>query len=203
MNRTLKIILAIFLVVVLVGVAIGFIIWRSQQNNLGQTTNTNAALGNTNATPGSNAALLNNNVNPAMNESPLETPASATSTPRDTALRTARLFVERYGSFSKNNNYENVKNLLALMTDRFRTESEKTIATSGAPKQDDEFYGISTRVLSVAMEEYIEGEKAVVKLQTARSETKGSNNPVSFTQDVYLTLLDIEGVWKVDSVIWE
>lgn len=203
MNRTLKIILAIFLVVVLIGVAIGFIIWRSQQNNIGQTTNRNAALGNTNTTPVSNTALPSDNGNQAMNESPVETPASATSTPRDTALRTARLFVERYGSFSKNNNYENVKNLLALMTNRFRTESEKTIAASGAPKSDDEFYGISTRVLSVAMEEYVEGEKAVVKLQTARSETKGNNDPVSFTQDVHLTLLDVEEIWKVDSVNWE
>lgn len=200
MNRTLKIILAIFLVVVLIGVAIGFIIWRSQQNNIGRTTMTNDTIGNT---PGSNTALPSDNGNQAMNESPVETPASATSTPRDTALRTARLFVERYGSFSKNNNYENVKNLLALMTNRFRTESEKIIAASGAPKPDDEFYGISTRVLSVAMEEYVEGEKAVVKLQTARSETKGNNDPVSFTQDVHLTLLDVEEIWKVDSVNWE
>lgn len=89
------------------------------------------------------------------------------------------------------------------MTDRFRAASEKIIAESEPPKSGDEFYGISTRVLGVAMEEYAEDEKAIVQLQTQRSETKGVSDPTNFTQNVRVTLFDIDGVWKVDSVSWE
>lgn len=204
MSRALKIAIIAVLLLVVLGTVVAIVVAlrsnteeSSAPPSMGTTDTVNLESANVSLPTNGTAVVADEQ------EEPQPTAPTASASPRDTALRLARLFVERYGSFSENNDYENVKNLLSLMTTRFRQESEKIIADAEAPDPNAEFYGITTKVLTIAMGDYVEDKKAVVQLQTQRTETDGAADSTVFTQPVRVSLVSVDGVWKVDSVTWE
>ncbi len=121
------------------------------------------------------------------------------------ALRVARVFIERYGTYSNRNDFENITNVKPFMTNGFQRESDALIAKSGGTnaKNTDPFYGITTAVLSVKSEQYNERKAAQVRVSTQRSEIKGTNEQRTFVQDVLVNMVYSDGSWKVDAIAWQ
>ena len=135
------------------------------------------------------------------------TPPPPQVAPRELAVRvsvenTANIFTERFGSYSAQSNFQNLRDVKPLVTDRYWNELLQ-IMSQGA-SASGEYYGVTTRVISVGVVS-IDDEigEARVEIGTQREEFKGGPTN-SFVR--YATLrVDLEklaGVWLVDSAVW-
>lgn len=113
----------------------------------------------------------------------------------------AKTFVERYGSYSNEANYQNIRDVLPLMTSTFAEATEKELATKTIPKG---FYGMTTHSISVKIvTQDEETGTANVLVSTQRIEENGSaQNQLIKYQEIELSFMKEAGVWKVDSATW-
>jgi len=114
----------------------------------------------------------------------------------------SKTFVERYGSYSNEANFANLEDVLPLMSASFASETQAFIESATAP---EEYYGVSTRVITLDVERQDEDAgEAQVAITTQREEAVGSpqNSETKF-QDIILTFIVEDGVWKVDSATWQ
>ncbi|PIW36286.1 MAG: hypothetical protein COW24_06040 [Candidatus Kerfeldbacteria bacterium CG15_BIG_FIL_POST_REV_8_21_14_020_45_12] len=203
MNKAVRwIIVAVIAIAVLAVLVSGVVYLRSRDNGNITNDNTNQAA-NSNSNSG-NAGVGNNNTNNI--NTPENTNSSSAGTPQSDSeriLRLARTFVERYGTFSNRNNFENITSLEPYMSDKLQQESAEFISKSENSAIDSDFYSIITTVISTTVQELKEGKSAVVRVGTQRTETRGTETPVIFTQHISLNFVNVEGTWKVDSVNWE
>lgn len=146
----------------------------------------------------------------------ITTPESAVIAPIDEKQRAeltvelsietlARSFAERFGSYSNQNQFENIKDLYPFMTNSLREKSAREIkqAQSAAPvSPTTQYSGVTTKAMSVEFEERTES-RATVKVQTQRKEfLAAQTSPKIYYQEIVLTLLKDGGQWKVDSAQW-
>ena len=141
---------------------------------------------------------------PAPADTQQQTPTTGAVVPKQSseeaiknaAKQAAKIFIERYGSYSTDNNYENIREVQILVTDSLWT---KLSALIGKPT-DGKFVGVTTQVRVSSFEDY-NGTNATVKLQTVRSETK--NGVVTNTQkDALVSLVWQNNAWLVSKFEW-
>lgn len=118
--------------------------------------------------------------------------------------RLAQLFIERYGSFSNQGNYENISDLYPLMTTNMRrvsssyAEEQKRAHPSG-----NIYYGVTTKARSSQIVS-VKENRATIKVNTQREEASGvSTTPKIMYQSATLSLARLGDEWKVDDVDWE
>lgn len=117
------------------------------------------------------------------------------------ATTVAKMFVERYGSYSNEAEFQNLRDVLPLMTDTF---AEKTRVFIEGAEVPETFYGVTTRVLIVQVERMDEAAgKATFKINTQQERSEGSAQNVSVNyQEIRVELNREAGVWKVSSAVW-
>lgn len=113
----------------------------------------------------------------------------------------AKTFTERYGSFSTEADFANLADVILLMTPGFAEETQLYIDTA---TMGESFYGVTTRVISLSVDQLDEeAGVAVITLSTQRQEAVDSPQNVSVKyQDIVLEFEKISGSWKVSSAIW-
>lgn len=119
------------------------------------------------------------------------------------ARRLANIFIERYGSFSNQGNYENVTDLYPLMTAPMRREADAYVRELKEARSDTSvYYGITTKSLSSSV--ILSGaNRAAVAVTTQRQESAGAGGETRIIyQDATLNLIKIGPDWKVDNVKW-
>lgn len=142
---------------------------------------------------------------PEVPASPLRpAPAPAPTDARTGAIQLAELFAERYGSYSNQESYQNLRDLLPVMSRSFRETTEAELAKVGAAPPAENYEGvtsvkISTRVLSFS--EAAGTASLAVTLQ--QTKTVGTNAPEVSYRTLRLSLVKEGEDWKVDSVRWE
>jgi len=114
----------------------------------------------------------------------------------------SKLFVERYGSYSNEANYQNVTDVLPLMSKSFAAQTRSELAGKTAPQG---FFGVTTRVIAVDVISQDEASgTAEVLVSTQRVEEQGSaQNTFTLYQDMKLLLVKESGEWKIDSALWQ
>jgi hypothetical protein len=117
-------------------------------------------------------------------------------------IKTANAFVERYGSYSNQSNYENLRDLFYFMAKDFRQESEAKVNANRYVKKEI-YYGVTTYVLDSDIKQK-SGDECLVEIKTQRQEFFGGeqNNKTSY-KNVIVGLEKESGVWKVNSVNWQ
>ncbi|MEI7740965.1 MAG: hypothetical protein WCJ29_00500 [bacterium] len=111
----------------------------------------------------------------------------------------AMQFVERFGSFSSEANYQNIVDLYPVMTSSFAAEMKSFITNSIASK---EFYGVTSRVLVPVKVTSNTGTSASVVVSAHRTEVKGTAPEKVYDQDIKMTLVKSGEEWLVDSAVW-
>lgn len=111
--------------------------------------------------------------------------------------RFAMQFAERFGSFSSEASYQNLRDLQPVLTPRMQEYVQSIIAGSGV---GGEFYGVTTRALSAAIEE--KTDTAATVLVGAQREEVKAGTPRVFTQSLRVTFEKSGDGWKVDSAEW-
>lgn len=195
MSRRLKI-----LVAVIVLILVGLLIWLLLRGK-----------GQAPAVQPSPQAQEQIQTGPAVTAQTLPTPlgtapaqGTQTSANAPTSLESfARSFAERYGSYSNQSNYENLKDLYTFMTVRLRNETEAYVARESANTNTSSYFGVSTRAISAKALEQTDST-AKFRLTTQRAESQsGKPAPRIYYQDIELSFLSVAGEWKVDRAEWK
>lgn len=159
------------------------------QNNGNQNTNAIVnAVTNTNESAGNT-----NEVNVNIGGEPLSD--------EQRVLGLARSFTERYGSFSNQNEFENLERLLIYMTPRLQKETQAFVASQEG-KDNSVYYGVTTDAVSVRLEK-LEEQKAVVFVSTRRKESREGSATNAFSQTARIVLVKDGGEWLVDKFDWQ
>lgn len=115
----------------------------------------------------------------------------------------SRSFAERYGSYSNQSDFSNIKELYPFMTASLRAAMQELIEREGAslaPQQD--YVGVTTRATGVRVIS-TSSTRAEVLVNTQRSESVQDQPDRVYYQNLKLTLVTEGGQWKVDNVVWE
>ena len=122
----------------------------------------------------------------------------------------ARNFAERYGSFSTDSRFSNLKELKDFSTPKLQSEMEEVITNEAASQ---EFYGVSSRAMKVEILDSSENA-ATVLVSLQREESKAGQDNFVYYQDLKLSLVksgspraesrgEAGESWLVDEVEWE
>ena len=184
----------IIAIAVLVLIAVFLVFWLISEENV-PPINSNQNSAPTNQRISSlNAANLNINI----------APPQVTKQPNTQSVLTAlaQVFAEKYGSFSSEGNFENLKDLKFIATARLAASFDSYMPSNPLPQND--FYGVTTKAINTEIITMNSEEtEAQVMVGTQRSETKGAGNPRVYYQNIILKVLKIDNYWKVDQADWQ
>jgi len=145
--------------------------------------------------------------NPVTEDKKTENIVSSLKSSKDDLVRMASSFAERFGSYSNQSDYTNLSHLIIFMSPKMKSWAEKFIQDSRLSKgPSDIYYGITTKSVKEEMLKYNEDtEQAEVLVNTRRKEASASssNQSNSFSQDLIISFVKVNGVWKVDSAEWQ
>lgn len=157
-----------------------------------------------NGTAGDPAAL------PATGNTPITPPRTVVPVRREPTeadvRRLAASVVERYGSYSNQAGYRNLRDLEVFMSRSMQERTAEQVRQLLAANADTSlYYGITTKsvVSETMMYEPFAG-RAQFRIETQREEATGSaNNVRSFRQTAVVDMALESGAWKVDAIRWE
>lgn len=133
-------------------------------------------------------------------------PASEEEQTRNYLLITGASFVERFGSYSNQGDFQNIKDLYPLMTPSLKTWSDGYVKKQIAERPDPEnYYGLTTKVASrnMVVFNYAAGY-AKISVSTQRREAFGeTTNEEIFYQDAEIEFKKIGEDWLVDGIWWK
>jgi hypothetical protein len=110
----------------------------------------------------------------------------------------ARFFIERYNTFSSDNEEENLYSVLSQASSRFASQIENLIKENSV-RENEDFYALQTKVLNIERVDFIEEERATFKAQIQEKEEQGGIVENSY-KEVELRFIYEDGNWKVDDL---
>ncbi len=114
----------------------------------------------------------------------------------------ARAFIERYASFSSDADFANLEDLLPLMSERLANETRNYIAAERAKPKTAVFYGLTSRVLSIEIKDFVLDVSAIFSASCQQQETKGQTSAILY-KTVNLKMIFENNSWKVDEIRFE
>ena len=109
----------------------------------------------------------------------------------------AKVFVERYGTYSTDNNFQNIKDVETLVT---RSLWSKISAPISSKTVSQSFTGVTTKVISMDLTEWSD-VKATVELKTSRIEEKNGVVTTRY-QTAIVSMVKQNVVWLIDKISW-
>ncbi len=129
-------------------------------------------------------------------------PAVAAPVGRTAAAQMAELFAERFGSYSNQGEYQNVRDLLPVMTASYRKTTEATLA-SLKPQQSPTFEGVTSKKVSTDVRSYSASAGTAVVAVTMQQEKRSGTTTVVGYRTLRMELKKDGENWLVDSARWE
>lgn len=124
-------------------------------------------------------------------------PQTAEDMERNAVKQLAKIFIERYGSYSTDSDFQNIRDVQFLATDSLW----QTISAQIGRSAGDGFVGVTTAVLSSEVTQ-MNTNSAQVSMTVAQEENKnGVTNNYSKTVLVYMQ--KVSGSWLVDKFEWQ
>jgi len=117
---------------------------------------------------------------------------------KNAAKAVAKVFAERFGSFSNQNGYQNIKEVEDITTDALYSGLSSYMST----KQDEsKYYGITTKVISSSIKSWGSSNSTLL-LGSLRAEIKDGTTTQK-NQDMEVTLTKSGSSWLVSSYTWK
>lgn len=121
-------------------------------------------------------------------------------------VRMASAFAERFGSFSNQSDYGNIRDLQIFMTESMKNWAENYINDARIKKtQTTIYYGIVTKAISNEVKQFdADTGQAEILIKTQRRESAGiTSNSTTFYQDIIIKYAREQNVWRVDGIYWQ
>ncbi|MFH1326422.1 MAG: hypothetical protein ABIH48_03055 [Candidatus Falkowbacteria bacterium] len=143
---------------------------------------------------------------PVIEQPVRRAPIEIQATTEDDLKRLSSSFVERYGSYSNQAGYDNIRDLKIFMSRNMQGWADDFINERIQQETDTTiYYGITTKAVVVEtqnFDEYATSAKFLVKTQ--RKESIGdTTNARKFQQNAEVAIVKENGAWKVDKVNWK
>jgi hypothetical protein len=110
----------------------------------------------------------------------------------------ARFFIERYGTWSNQSNFENFYDLFPYMTEELKEKTLKKIQDLSL-KDKKKFYGITTNLLSINFKNFEVDKKAEIFAEIQQREEKDKEVKL-INKKINLIFIKTENDWKVASI---
>lgn len=134
---------------------------------------------------------------------PVPVPVPVEKTIETTLTAIAIPFTERYGSYSNQNNAENIADLIPFMSKEMQDWATATIRDAQKKTLPTIYQGTTTKVLAYTVTR-AEDAIAEITIKTQRVESTGTNtNSKTYNQDIVVTLVKEGGVWLVQAAVWQ
>jgi len=130
---------------------------------------------------------------------------SQTEVGQEDLLRMASAFAERFGSYSNQSDYGNIRDLKIFMSSTMQDWADSFIDQARAKKSESSiYYGITTKAIAQEVIKFDEDlGQAEVLVKTQRREAIGTtSNTTVFYQDIVIKFVRQKGIWKVDGAYW-
>ena len=124
----------------------------------------------------------------------------------DDLARLAAAFAERFGSFSNQSDYGNLKDLQIFMTETMKTWAQNYMESARLKKTDTSiYYGIVTKAILSEVKQFdADVGLAEILVKTQRRESAGtSGNSSTFYQDIIIKYRREGTIWRADGVYWQ
>lgn len=119
------------------------------------------------------------------------------------AEKKAKLFAERFGSFSNQSNYNNIADVTILMTPTMKAWAEGYLGKLREQPYSGDYYGIITTAVFAETTAYDEAAgKISLVITTERQETKGLEVGPLYQQKIEIDLIKEANDWLVDRAQW-
>ncbi len=187
MSRRSKTLIVVTALVIAIAAMVAYFLWKTRTT---PTPNSNVAV-NPAATP------LGSTANPVGTIVPTQT-----TTPFATAEATARSFTERWGSFSSESDFQNVRDLYSVMTGTMKTWADSYVRDQRKAQAAGDFFGVTTRAMKTEVTED-KGDAVKILVTAQRVETKGSIAPRSYYQTMEVSLVKNGSGYLVDGAWWK
>ncbi|PIT87080.1 MAG: hypothetical protein COU31_04890 [Candidatus Magasanikbacteria bacterium CG10_big_fil_rev_8_21_14_0_10_40_10] len=124
-------------------------------------------------------------------------PATTEETDKNSAKQTARIFIERYGSYSTDNKGQNIVEIKSLTTDALYSKLSVNISsTTGAV-----FKGVTTKVITNNLSYYSAGS-AQADMYVMRDQNDNGAK-TSLQQAVSVEMVKLNSKWLVSDFTWK
>ena len=124
-------------------------------------------------------------------------PLTAEELEKNSVEQIAKIVVERYGTYSTDNEFQNILEVKTLVTPALWTKISAAMKTKNT---NTTFFGITTKVASTQISDW-SGDAATVVLKTVRTENKNGSIKNMY-QDVTVGMKKIESVWLANTLTW-
>lgn len=201
MSRRTKIIIAVIILLLLLGIAALLFLPRGEQPAIitvpGFTPSRSALPTPAPPTGGGTTAEI-----PETPSRPAPQPPKQDT--QGNLKRVAAAFAERYGSYSNQGNYENILDLKYYMTPQLQEWADQYVAEQRQNPRSAEYFGVTSRAISVTIVSFDEAEgEAVLTVNTQRQESGSTPSQTRlYYQDLTLGFVLLNGTWKVSTVNW-
>lgn len=203
MSLRLRIVLISF-VTVIIAVLIGVGIWL-----YGYFTHKQSPVNPVNSVVPVTTVPVDNGQSPTQNVVPAPLPQTEPVSEEDRAraaiVSIIMPFVERFGSYSNQSNFENYTDLLGFMSPSMQEWAQKEVAARQSKPLPEIYKGVTTRSLAQKEQKFdLDNGEAEYVVSTQRKELVGaSTNFRTFNQDVLIKLKKQDAVWLVDGAFWQ
>ncbi len=190
----------------ILGIALifGIVVLVQNSQKKGQqaaTTPTGETAPTENAAPSLTTDTGNGSTAPAPAPAPVA--VNVEDSTKTTLTAIALPFIERYGSYSNQNNMENIADLVPFMTKEMQDWAAKTIKEAQSKPLPTIYQGTTTKVVAYTVTK-ASGANAEITAKTQRIESTGTAaNSKTYNQDIIVTLVKEGGVWLVQAAVWQ
>lgn len=153
--------------------------------------------------PTNNTVTTSNGQNSNGTQVPESLPAKVVSpleAEKNGAQQLAKVFVERYGTYSSDNNFQNIKEAQTLVTESMWSKISAPISAKITTSANQNFTGMTTKVISMDLTSWSDS-KATVELKTSRTEEKNRVVTTRY-QNATVEMVKLNGVWLVNKLLW-
>lgn len=203
MNRGIKVTL-IAIIVVVITAAIMFIIWALisrpdvifRQGTIEPVAEEPTELPVTGTGTGGVVVELSDDGN-----EPIIAISTSEQVEKQKVLNFSILFTERFGSFSNQGDYQNIKDVMPLMTTSMQEWAKGFIDDNG--DFGAVYVGTSTKVVSTNIKNIDLGSgRAEIDIETQRIETRTGEEDKVYFQTLNVNLLKVGNDWLIDFAKW-
>ena len=127
-------------------------------------------------------------------------PSDTTGMP-DQPETIARVFVERFGSFSSESGYGNIEEVMVLATPGVQAQLEQILEQARA-SSSEAYYGVSTTVIGLTKQVVTDDEVEFLVTTQRRESIDSPANTVVKCQDINVTLVASGDTWLVSDFAW-
>jgi len=184
------------IVLFIVGISLILIV-MSKKNTQPAPVDTNNIVSQDNFTEQGAALSGNNNVAPVPVGIQVQ-PQSTEQIERNAVKQLAKIFIERYGSYSTDSNFQNIKDVQSLVMPALWAKISTKI---GSKLDAQNFVGVTTIAVSAVVDE-MQSDSATVSIMATQTEDKnGARSTVQKNVTVYLVKSGSN--WLVDKFEWK